>query len=125
MTRVSLKRALMTALLGLVVTALPIDAQESAKRLNGTYAIGGRTLVDPPAGEAKNTHLYVVLDGSTARDVYRAMNARAVRDACLNDGSFTKRVGQMQCTENAKMKRYTCAFAISIAEQKIEAGTVC
>ena len=123
--RVSLKRALTTALLGLAVTALPIDAQESTKRLTGTYAVGGRTLIDPPAGEAKNTHLYVVLDGSAARDVYRAMSARAVRDACLDDGSFTKTLGAMQCTENAKAKRYTCAFAINLTEQKIEAGAVC
>jgi len=109
----------------ILVMASPLSAEERSQRLAGTYALGGRTLIDPPAGEARNTHLYIVLEGSSARDVYRAMNADAVRDACLDDGSLTKSVGAMQCTEAATTKRYSCAFAIDIAGQKIEGGAAC
>jgi hypothetical protein len=119
----------MMRLLPLALVALaaspPLMALEPANRLSGTYAFGGRTLVDPPPGEPRNTHLYVVLEGSAARELYRRMNARAVRDECLDDGSLAKTVGRMQCTQLAHAKGYTCAFSLNLAEQKIEGGVVC
>lgn len=99
-------------------------AQEPA-RLSGSYWIGGRTLVDAPPDELKNTHLYVVLEGASARDTYRAMSVRARRDACLDDGSMTKTIGAMQCTELAKAKGYRCAFSVNLADQKIDGGAAC
>ncbi len=99
-------------------------AQQPA-RLTGSYWIGGRTLVDAPPDEPKNTHLYLVLEGAAARDTYRAMGARARRDACLDDGSLTKTVGAMQCTELAKTKAYRCLFSVNIVDQKIDAGNTC
>src|SRR5438093_11624035 len=90
-------RASLCAAFAVLTVASQVHAQQSPQRLSGTYAIGGRTLVDPPGGEARNSHLHIVLEGSAARDLYRAMNARAVRDACLDDGSLTKSAGAMQC----------------------------
>ena len=111
--------------LAALVASAPWAAIEPAKRLTGTYAFGGRTLVDPPPSETKGTHLYIVLEGTAARDVYQKMNVRAVRDACLDDGSLSKRIGDMQCTALAGAKGHTCAFSINLAEQKIEGGAVC
>ena len=110
-----------------MLATLPLadtHAQQPA-RLTGSYLIGGRTLVDAPPDEPKNTHLYLVLEGTAARDTYRAMSAHARRDACLDDGSLTKTIGAMQCTALAKTKGYRCAFSVNVADQKIEGGSTC
>ena len=43
------------------------------KPLQGTYMVGGATLIDPPESEAQDTHFYVDLEGNAARDLYKAL----------------------------------------------------
>jgi hypothetical protein len=102
-----------------------VGAQPAAKPLSGTYTFAGKTLVDPPPAEPRDSHLVITLDGQTARDVYRKMKERPRRDACLDDGSMSKTSGGMHCTEWVKPARYTCAFSINLAAQKIEGAAVC
>jgi hypothetical protein len=93
--------------------------------LTGVYAFSGKTLIDSPPSEAQDTHFVVTLDGATARDLYRKLKATLRRDACLDDGSMTKRVGDVQCTATAKPKGHVCTFAIDLARRKLAAGAVC
>jgi hypothetical protein len=93
--------------------------------LHGSYRIGGATLYDPPQGEAQDTHLYLDLDRDTARDLYRAMKAKAVDGACGEPGDLTKRQGGLQCTMAAGGKEYHCAFGIELKTQKVVGGVVC
>lgn len=95
------------------------------KSLSGRFAIGGKTLYDPPKGEPQNTHIYFVLTGEAARDLFRSMDVRAVRDACMSDGSLTKRLKELQCTRAVDGKSHTCWFGIDLKKQQITNGMVC
>ncbi len=93
--------------------------------LTGTYAFTGKTLVDPPPSERPDTHFVVTLDGAAARDLYQKLKATPRRDACLDDGSMTKRAGDVQCTATVKPKGHVCTFAIDLVQHKLAAGAVC
>ncbi len=100
-------------LCGLAVTALP-HAAEPAGALRGEYRFHGKTLVDPPPGEARATHLGLVIEGAAARDLYRRMKVRGERDLCLDDGSRSKTQGPVRCTELAGKQGWRCEFAIEL-----------
>lgn len=108
----------------LAITAFPLHAQQF-KQLTGEYSIGGKTVVDPPPGEPRATHLYFALIGNTARDLYNSMGVAATSDACGDPGALLKSVGDMQCTRTADGNSYQCNFAIDIARQRITGGGAC
>lgn len=95
------------------------------KPLVGSYSIAGKTLYDPPANEAHNTHIYFSLDGKAARDLYESMKTKAIPNACTDDGSLSKRAGEMQCTRSKDGKEYQCWFGIDLRTQKIVNGAIC
>ena len=90
--------------------------------LAGQYRLAGKTLVDAPPDEPRDSHLHVVLTGPAARELYAAMTTRPRDDAC-EPGTLLKSVGDMQCRRSRE--RYECTFAIDIARQRIAAGSVC
>ena len=120
----SLGTALALAL-GAACATTPVVAAPADKPLQGHYEFRGATAVDPPAGEPVDTHWVVSLTGSAARDLYLRMNASPRRDACQDDGSLTKTIGGMQCTERVRPRRYECGFAIVLAQQRIEPAGAC
>jgi hypothetical protein len=93
--------------------------------LAGSYAIGGATLIDPPQSEPQDTHFYVDLEGAAARDLYKALKARAVDGVCGEPGDLTKRQGGVQCTMVKGGKEYHCAFGVELGTQRVVAGVVC
>jgi hypothetical protein len=110
----------------LVVAVASVGASAADyKPLAGTYALGGKTVYDPPASEPKNTHIYFALEGKAARDLYESMKTQAVRDECANDGSMSKRVAETQCIRADGGKEYRCWFGIDIKTQKVVNGVVC
>ncbi len=116
-------RRIAAALL-LLTVALPLAAAQD-KLLTGSYDIAGKTMVDPSATEARDTHMYFALSGVSARDLYNSMKVQAKRDACRGGGALSKSIGQMRCTRSASGKDFECWFAIDIANQRITAGVVC
>ncbi len=94
-------------------------------QLTGTYRIGGKTFYDPPEEEPQNTHIYIQLTGSTAKDMYNVMDAKPQYDICVDNGSKTKTIGEMQCTRSADGKDYRCWFGVDLKRQKITRGVVC
>ena len=109
----------------LATMSLPVSAGATERPLEGSYAFRGRTAIDPPPAEAPDTHLSITLTGQSARDLYQKIRTRPRRGECLDDGSLTKTIGQMQCSELVGPKRYTCTFAIDVARQRIDAGRTC
>jgi len=93
--------------------------------LQGTYAIGGATLIDPPESEAQDTHVYLDLEGNAARDLYKAMKAKAQAGVCGEPGDLTKRLGGLQCTKAKSGNEYHCAFGVELRTQKLVGGVVC
>lgn len=115
---------LILAIAALLFTAASASAADY-QPLQGTYKIGGTTLIDPPASEAQDTHFYVDLEGNTARDLYEAMKAKAEAGVCGEPGDLTKRSGGVQCTMVAGGKEYHCAFGVELRTQHVVPGVVC
>lgn len=110
----------------LLLFALHVPASAADYRpLAGQYSIGGKTFYDPPEGEPKDTHIYFVLTGLAAKDLYGSMKVQAKRDECVGDGSLTKRVKEMQCTRSADGKEHRCWFGVDVKSQRITNGVVC
>ena len=111
-----------------IATALVIAPSASAadyKPLQGSYAIGGTTLIDPPESEAQDTHFYVDFEGTAARDLYNAMKVKAAVGVCGEAGDLSKRQGGLQCTKVKGGKEYHCAFAVELRTQHVVPGVVC
>ena len=111
------------ALAALVVTVSASAADYQP--LRGTYLIGGKTLIDPPTAEAHDTHFYLDLEGNAARDLYRALKAKAEDGICGEPGDLTKRAGGVQCTRIKGGKEYHCAFGVELRTQNVVPGVVC
>jgi hypothetical protein len=93
--------------------------------LTGSYSIGGKTFYDAPDHEPKDTHMYFEFSGSVAKDLFESMKVHPIRDVCTDDGSFTKRIKEMQCTQSADRQEYRCWFGIDVKKQRITNGVVC
>lgn len=113
--------AVLVATVGLAMAAHVGDV----RRLAGFYHWRGATLVDPPPGEARDTHLVVNLEGSAARELYERLGTTPVRDACLDDGSLTRQRNALRCTRHPEPGRYTCDFAIDARSGRLAAGQAC
>lgn len=93
--------------------------------LTGQYDITGKTAIDPPEDEPKDTHFRVYLTGKAAMDLYNSMKVKPMEDGCLGDGSVSKWVGDMQCTNIRNSGEYECRFSIDVGNQKIDYGWSC
>jgi hypothetical protein len=112
----------------LAVAALVVAASASAadyQPLKGSYKVGGPTLIDPPASEPQDTHFYLDLEGNAARDLYKALNAKAEPGVCGEPGDLTKRSGGVQCTMVKGGREYHCAFGVELRTPHVVSGVVC
>jgi hypothetical protein len=109
----------------LLLTGAAAASAGEYQPLHGTYKLGGKTLIDPPATESQTTHFYVDLQGRTAHDLYDALDAKPVAGVCGEPGDLTKRSGGVQCTKAQGGKAYYCAFGIELKTQKVVSGVVC
>jgi hypothetical protein len=116
--------ALLTATLAAALAA-PASSQDPYRPLTGTYAISGKTAIDPPPDEPKDTHLQVFLTGAAARDLYQALKVKAVPDECVGPNASSKFSGAIACTMQAGGKEYECSFAVDLKAQKLEAIYAC
>ena len=112
------------ATLLLLITSMSLGAWED-KVLTGSYSIAGQTIVDPPATEARDTHIYFSLSGMSAQDLYNSMKVRAKPDLCRAGGALMKSIGEMRCTRSASGREFQCWFGIDIAKQRLTGGVVC
>jgi hypothetical protein len=114
---------ILVAIVTLVFTASACAADYQP--LKGAYKIGGTTIYDPPVAEPQDTHLYLDLEGNSARDLYRAMKAKPEAGLCAERHDLTKRAGGIQCTMVKGGKEYHCAFGVELRTQRIVPGVVC
>jgi len=113
------------ALAVLILHAAPIGAAPQYKPLQGQYAVAGKTQIDPPDSEARDTHAYFELDGSAARELWRALKVKAQADACGEDGDRVKRSGGLQCTEAAGGTVYHCRFGVELGTARLVDAGAC
>ena len=117
-------RVLLMASIGMaLVGVLHASAQNSAK-LTGELFIAGKTPLDPPPEEPKNTHAYVTIDGAAALQMYRSMRAKAEKDLC-QEGNMIKRAGPLACSLARNGKAATCDYAIDLVNGALADGRPC
>jgi hypothetical protein len=104
---------------------IPALALAASGSLNGSYELGGKTPIDPPDGEPQDTHLRLFLEGGAARDLYAALDVKAIEDECLADGSMTKSLGGIACTMHADGHTFECSFAVNIKSRTVEGASAC
>lgn len=110
------------ALLLLLVPGLALASEP--KPLEGDYFIAGRTVVDPPADEPRDTHLYLTLRGATARDLYARLKTTPRPFPCV-EGAQAKAVGGTLCWVAGKGRRAECVLGINLQTQRVDAGLPC
>ena len=123
-----LRRALIGAVLApLLVVMVGTSAQRAQaaawRDIDGSFAITGADMLNPPEGAPEDTHLRLQLRGIAARDLYQALPAQAVTDPCT--GEQMKQAGQLRCVYFAGRRNYQCDFAVALASQRIEVGIPC
>ena len=115
---------LILAIVALVFTAASANAGDY-QPLKGSFKVGGATLIDPPESEPQDTHFYLDLEGNAARELYKALKAKAEAGVCGEPGDLTKRSGGVQCTMVKGGKEYHCAFGVELRTQRMVPGVVC
>jgi hypothetical protein len=109
----------------LILSALMPEASgQTATPLRGELFIAGKTPIDPPSSEPKNSHAYVTLAGPAALRMYRAMRAKEEANAC-ETGKKLKRAGALSCSITADGKNASCDFAIDMITGALDDGRPC
>lgn len=93
--------------------------------LRGNMFIAGKTLSDPPPGEARNSHVYMTITGLAALRIYRGIRGKPKDDACRGDGWMQKSAGQMSCVLSPDRKKAECDFSLSLIDGRTAYGRIC
>jgi len=102
------------------------DNYQEMKALTGKFSFIGKSLVDPPPGEPRDTHFTIYLTGDAAKALYEKMEVKPEAERCeREEGVVSKYIQDMQCRYTAKANKYECFFAINVKEQRIEGGWLC
>lgn len=115
-------------LLVMAIAVFGFAKMASAQQLSpikGRVYIAGKTPVDPPPNEPKNTHAYLTIQGPGAVRMYRAMTASAQDDLCRGHGWTIKRAGPFACSLFRGGKKAECDFSIKLKDGTLAAGSPC
>jgi hypothetical protein len=118
-----MKNPILHLLVGGVLLAPPALAQEAIP-LKGDVFIAGKTPVDPPPNEPKNSHAYMTVTGPAALRLYRAMHAKEEKDDCL-EGNKVKRAGPLSCSLAKGGRDATCDFSLDLFKGALDSGRAC
>ena len=109
---------------GLLSGLCAIAQYPGMRPLTGEFDVTGRTPIDPPPGERRDTHFRVHLTGDAARVLFEQMETEADPRTCGESaGGSEKRIGSMLCLTEGE--GFECFFAIDIQRQIVEGGWAC
>lgn len=107
------------------LVATPALAQPARPdRLQGEVFLGGATLVDPPPGEARDSHAYFTVTGAAARRLYDAMGGTAERNLC-EPRLRSRRQGSLTCSIGPQAADTSCSFGVDLRRGGLAAGPPC
>ena len=98
-------------------------AEVRTSAVRGELFLAGKTPVDPPPDEARNSHAYLTITGPAAMRMYRAMKAPEEKNECL-PGKL-KNAGSLSCALSADGRSATCDFSIDLTRGTLEDGRPC
>lgn len=97
---------------------------QDVSQLRGEVFIAGRTPVDPPPDEPKNSHAYMTVSGPAALRLYRAMRGAEEANLC-QAGKRMKRAGALVCTVSRDGRNATCDFSVDLINGVLDSGRPC
>lgn len=101
-------------------------AQEvTTTKLEGDMFIAGKTPLDPPTNEPKNTHAYVSIEGPAALRIYQTMKGREAKDLCRGEGWKRKAARNFVCSLSGDGKQAACDFSVDLRRGTIDGGKPC
>ena len=103
---------------------MPVAQPARPDRLAGELLIGGATLVDPPPGEARDSHAYFSITGAAARRLFDSMRGPQTADAC-EPGQRVRRQGPLRCIIGPRRQDVSCSFAIDLRSGSLAPGLPC
>jgi len=118
-----LGQGVLLALLTSVAWAVPASAQE-ASPLRGQMFLAGKTPIDPPPDEPKNSHAYLTISGPAALRMYRAMRAKEEPNEC-ETGKKLRRAGSLSCSIAKDGKTASCDFSVDLIKGALGDGRPC
>ena len=118
-----LGRAAGAGLLAAIATIATSSAQE-VSQLRGEVFISGKTPIDPPPDEPKNSHAYLTLSGPAALRLYRGMTAKEEPNLC-EEGKRMKRAGALTCSITRDGRQATCDFSVDLIKGTLDGGRPC
>ena len=89
------------------------------------WFVAGRTAIDPPAREPKNSHAYFTVEGDAARRMFISMRSKQENDLCRGEGWKLKRAGNLYCSVAANGKDAACDFSVDITKGALAPGKPC
>lgn len=98
----SLRTNVLLALILASAGTFTAHAQEGAVTKGSVYL--------PP----KSSNAFVTIEGPAAITLYKAMSARAIRDACRDNGSSIKTAGNLSCSMSANGKSAVCDVGVNV-----------
>jgi hypothetical protein len=101
-----------------------MGAAQEISQLRGEVFIAGKTPVDPPPEEPKNSHAYMTVSGPAALRLYRAMRSAEEANLC-EAGKRLKRAGALTCSVSRDGRNATCDFAIDLISGVLDSGRPC
>ena len=116
-------KLIVVALIFLIASSA-IAVEEKPRPLTGDFYF---SLGEPMEESDKplNPNMRIHLTGVSAEDLYKKLQVKGVRDACLDDGTITKQAENIQCSVSSNGKVYECWFAIDLKTQKVKNGITC
>ena len=94
------------------------EAIASQKELSGSYTVAKA----PYAESDENTHLYLFLAGSSAKDTWDAMNVKPVLNPC-GVNHMEKSAGDLVCSFYESSNTYECSLLINVKNGAMD-GTI-
>jgi len=113
----------LTASMAWLVTT-PMCLAQEASQLRGEAFLAGKTAVDPPPDEPKNSHAYLTVSGPAALRMYRAMKTGEEPNLC-EAGKRMKRAGALVCSVTRDGLAATCDFSIDLIKGALDSGKPC
>jgi len=120
----------MNKLMNFLVVCIVVDLcfsnyafAQNFKKLDGSYAIASKTILDPPPDEKKDRVL-LFIKGRGARDIYEGIPGPGKKDVC-GDNVFRKSAGDLECTKDVKLGEYVCGIGILLQTGATAPGLGC
>jgi hypothetical protein len=106
------------------IGAIATSSAQEVSPLRGEVFLAGKTPVDPPPEEPKNSHAYLTLSGPAALRMYRAMPAKEEPNLC-EQGKRMKRAGMLTCSVTRDGRSATCDFSVDLIKGALDGGRPC